>query len=205
MILNSDAIVKKGTSQKLVNFLNKHEEVAVVGPKLLNMDGTPQANCGRFPNLFVSAVMLFLEHYGGRQMVRFSPAKSGYVDWLMGAAFMARKAGFDKIGGFDEALFMYMEEVDWFYRLREAGMKAYFLKEAEIVHLGLGSSTSGKKEPILNIYRGLIHFYKKHYNFISLIILRVMLKLKAAAALLLGYLTGNRYLKETYEEAFKLA
>jgi hypothetical protein len=71
--------------------------------------------------------------------------------------------------------------------------------------LGQGSSKSGKKDPILNIYRGLIHFYKKHRSGPELAVLKLMLRFKAAAALMLGYLKGSKYLKETYGEALKIS
>ncbi|MGI5826796.1 MAG: glycosyltransferase family 2 protein [Patescibacteria group bacterium] len=204
MLLNSDTIVQKDALLQLTAFLDTHSEVDIIGPKLLNSDGTLQANCGRFPDLWVSAIMLFVEHLGANRFVRWSPKKSEFVDWLMGAAFIARREVFDKIGGLDERIFMYMEEVEWFYRAQKAGFKAYFLKEVEIIHLGRGSSKSGKKEPILNIYRGLLHYYREHGNPVSLTILRFMLKIKAAIALTIGYLKKDNYLKETYAEAIKI-
>ena len=204
MLLNSDTIVKEDSLVKLVNFLNDHQEIDVVGPKLLNNDGTPQANCGRFPSLWVSFVMLFKEHFGGSDIVRRSPKESKVVDWLMGAAFVARKKVFNAIGGLDENIFMYMEEIEWFYRVRKAGFKTYFFKDSEIIHLGRGSSKSGKREPILNIYKGLIYFYKKHKTFPELLILKTLLKLKAAVSIFIGYVKNDLYLKETYGEAIKI-
>jgi len=204
MLLNSDTIVKPGAIERLLTELSDRKEISIIGPRLLNADGTPQPNCGKFPSLPVVAVMLFLEHFCGGKYVRCSPAKSCFVDWLMGAAFVARKEVFDKIGGLDENIFMYMEEVEWFYRASMAGFKTYFLKEAEIVHLGRGSSKSGKTEPILNIYRGIIYFYKRHKSKSELVILRMLLRLKAFATLSLGYLKNDSYLKETYGQALKI-
>lgn len=204
MLLNSDTIVKKGSLKKMVDFLDQHEEISVVGPKLLNRDGTPQPSCGQFPNLWVVFIMLFKEHFGGSRTVRYSPAISGEVDWLMGAAFVAREKVFKKVGFLDERMFMYMEEVEWFYRVRKAGLKAYFLKDEEIVHLGRGSSSSGKREPILNIYKGLLHFYKVHKSPLELFILRFMLKFKALISLLIGDLKNDDYLKQTYGQAIKI-
>ena len=205
MLLNSDTIVKEGAIATLVNYLDLHPEVDIVGPKLINVDGSPQANCGRFPTLPVVATMLFKEHFGGSDFVRCSPQQSCFVDWLMGAAFVARKEVFDKIGGLDENIFMYMEEVEWFYRAAQAGFKTYFLKEAEIVHLGRGSSKSGRSGPILNIYRGIIYFYRKHKSYWQLIVLLAMLKLKAIMSLILGYLKNDDYLKQTYGQALKIS
>jgi len=204
MLLNSDTIVKEGALKNLVNFLDENPNVDIVGPKLLNADGSVQANCGRFPSLPVCLVMLFKEHFGGSDFVRCSPPKTQEVDWLMGAAFVARKKVFEKIGGLDEKIFMYMEEVEWFYRAKLAGFKACFYDGAEIIHLGRGSSSSGKKEPILNIYRGLIYFYQKHKNPFELMILKIMLKIKAVMALFWGFLKNDLYLKETYAEAIRI-
>lgn len=204
MILNSDTLVKKGTVEKLSNFLDDNKQTAIVGPKLLNIDNTPQANCGRFPGLFISFVMLYCEHLGLGRLVRWSPQKSQPVDWLMGAAFMARNEVFEKVDGFDKNIFMYMEEVEWFYRAKKAGFSAYFLKEAEVIHLGRGSSKSGKTEPILNIYRGIIYFFKKHKSVPEQVILLFLLKLIALLALTLGYIKNDGYLKETYGQAIKI-
>ena len=149
--------------------------------------------------------MLFKEHFGGSKSVRFSPANSQVVDWLMGAAFIARREVFDKIGGLDENIFMYMEEVEWFYRTKKAGFITYFLKDAQIIHLGRGSSKSGKKEPIINIYKGILHFYKKHRSKAELIILEIMLKTKALLSLFIGYLKKDSYLIQTYGQVLKIS
>ncbi len=204
LILNSDTIVKNNALTKLVNFLDKNPDIDIVGPKLLNKDGTYQPNCGRFPDLLTVFIMLFAEHFKNSRLVRFSPSKTQEVDWLMGAAFLARKKVFAKIGGFDENIFMYMEEVEWFYRAHMGGFKAFFFDEAQIIHLGQGSSKTGRTEPILNIYKGIIYFYQKHKNPFELLILKMLLKTKAFLALILGYLTNNNYLKKTYGQAFKI-
>lgn len=153
MLLNSDTIVKPNSITKLINYLDKNLGVDCIAPRLLNMDGTFQKNCGHFPNLSIVFIMLFKEHFGGSDRVRYAPLKSDFTDWMMGAAFIARREVFDKIGGLDESIFMYMEEVDWFYRAYKAGFKSYCLTDAEIIHVGRGSSITGKKEPIINIFR----------------------------------------------------
>ncbi len=204
MLLNSDTIIQDKAIDKLVDFLDSHSEIDIVGPQLLNQDGSLQANCGRFPNLGVAAVMLFKEHLGGSDYVRCSPPISRPVDWLMGAAFMARANVFKTVGGLDEKMFMYMEEVEWFFRSRQRGFKAYFLKEAKIIHLGRGSSKSGKREPILNIYGGLLHYYRKHKSPPELFLLEIMLKTKALIALTIGWIRDDSYLKKTYGEAIKI-
>lgn len=204
LILNSDTIVKKTAIEILIDYLEQHREIDIIGPKLINPDGSPQANCGRFPTLPIVAIMLFKEHFGGSNLVRSSPLTSKQVDWLMGAAFVAKKEVFETIGGFDEKIFMYMEEVEWFYRAAQSGFKTYFLKDAEIVHLGRGSAKKGKTDPILNIYKGILYFYQKHRTFWELILVKLLLKTKALLALAIGFLKNDSYLKNTYGQAFKI-
>lgn len=204
LILNSDTIVKSKAPMKMAQFLKKHPEVGAVGCKLLNQDGTNQPSFGPFPNLLVAAIMLFGEHWLG-DLVRHSSDKIKETDWVMGAALMVRKEVFKKAGPMDESIFMYMDETEWCYRIKKAGYKVMFYPGAKIIHLGRASSRTGKKDPILNIYRGLIYFYQKHYPGWQLPILRLMLKLKAGGALFVGYLTKNKYLKETYAQALKIS
>ncbi|MFZ5366148.1 MAG: glycosyltransferase family 2 protein [Patescibacteria group bacterium] len=205
LLLNSDTIVKNGALKKMVEFMDEHLQAGVVGPKLLNPEGTPQASAGSFPSLPVIGVMLFKEHFGGSQLVRTSYQTTKEVDWVMGAAMMVKREIFPKTGLFDENIFMYYDEVEWCYRIKKAGFKIYFYPEAEIVHLWQRSSQTGRKGPILANYQGLVYFYKKHKSTLDLFLLRILLKLKAGVALIIGHLTNNSYLKETYAEAFKLA
>jgi len=205
LLLNSDTIVKNKAPIEMAQFLEDQDEVGAVGCKLLNQDGTDQPSFGPFPNLFVSAIMLFAEHWLGGHLVRKTSDQVKETDWVMGAALMVRKEAAKRAGPMDEGIFMYMDEVEWCYRIKKAGFKVMFYPEAKIIHLGGASSKTGRKDPILNIYRGLLHFYRKHYSGWQLPILRLMLKLKAGSSLFLGYLTNNQYLKETYGEALKIS
>lgn len=205
LLLNSDTLLKENAFLKMVDYMDGHPGVSILGPRLLNVDGSHQKSVGWFPALPVVALMLFKEHFGGSHHVRSSPEKAGEVDWVMGAALMARKDVFGKIGLLDEKIFMYMEEVEWCYRAKKAAQTVYFYPGAQITHLWQGSSKTGRKDPILNIYKGLIYFYRKHQSPAQLLVLLFLLKLKSGSAYLLGVLTGNDYLKETYGQAFKIS
>ena len=203
LLLNSDTVVKDQAPLKMAAFLAKNPRVGAVGCKLLNSDDSLQPSAGPFPGLKVSFIMLFLEHWLG-DLVRFSFKETKEVDWVMGAALMIRREVLSKAGLMDEKMFMYMDEVEWCYRLKKAGFKVMFYPGAEIVHLFGGSSKTGRQDPILNIYRGLLYFYQKHYSAWQVAILKFMLKLKAGGALFLGKLTRNSYLIQTYVQAFQI-
>lgn len=203
LLLNSDTIVTDLAPLKMAKFIDENPDVGMVGCRLLNPDGSWQASCGYFPHLWVVFLMLFGEHWIGN-LVRFSPPKTKEVDWVMGAAMMIRSEVLENAGWMDEGIFMYMDEVEWCWRIKKAGWKVMFYPEAEIIHFGGGSSPSGRKWPIVNIYRGLLYFYKKHKPVWEGKVLEFMLKSKARLAILLGKIIKNKYLVETYEEALEV-
>jgi len=204
LLLNSDTIVKDQAPLLMAKYLKNHKEVGVVGCQLLNKDGSLQPSAGPFPGLKIAFIMLFLEHWFG-DLVRSSFKTVKEVDYVMGAAFMLKRKILEKVGFMDEGLFMYMDEVEYSLRIKKAGYKIVFYPRAQIIHLWEGSSRTGRTDPILNIYRGLIYFYKKHYPQWQLPILRLMLKLKAGLSYLLGLILHNNYLKTTYAQALKIA
>ncbi len=202
LFLNSDTFILNKAVGKLIDFYKKNEkEVSFVGPKLLNFNLTPQPSAGYFFNLLTTFIALFLK---GDQLnlTRFSPQEIKKVDWISGACFLTKKKIFEAVGGFDQKIFMYMDEVDFFYRAKKMGYRVYFYPQAKIIHYG--SASSSKTYPILQLYRGLIYFYQKHYSFVSLQILKLFLVLKALIAIFLGRVLKNRYLLETYTQALKL-
>ena len=203
-LLNSDTIVLKDAIQKLFAFYKKNENTKhFIGPKLLNKDTTPQASAAPFFTLPVIIGALFLRgDYWG--LTRSSPKETKRVDWVSGAAIMTKKEYFERAGGFDESIFMYMEEVDLLYRAKKMEMKTYFYPKVKIIHLGSASS-NGKTFPIIQVYKGFLFFYKKHYSKFALFFLRFLLRLKAGMAWFFGFIINNNYLKKTYEEAFHVA
>lgn len=204
LFLNSDIIVQNRGIDVLLSYLKEHKtEAQFVGGKLLNKDHSDQASCGPFYTLPVVFAALFLRgDYWG--LTRYSPNQVKQVDWVSGACILTKKISFEKIGRFDEGIFMYMEEIDLLYRAKKQGMHACFVPKARFIHLGSASS-GGKTYPILQVYKGFLYFYKKHYDPSAVALLKGMLQLKARVAILLGTLTGRRYLIETYGKAQKIA
>ncbi len=204
LFLNSDIIVINSAIEKLYNFYKQNEKkINFLGGKLLNKDLTPQPSCGPMYSLPVVFAHLFLKgDYWG--LTRYSPDETKEVDWISGACILTKKIFFNQLGGFDEKIFMYMDEVDLFFRAKKNGLRIFFYPKAQFIHLGSASSGS-RTYPIIQVYRGLLYFYKKHFNRpISIFSLKFMLKLKARIAILLGKLLGNKYLINTYEEALKM-
>jgi GT2 family glycosyltransferase len=204
LFINSDIVVLNDSINKLLDFYIKNQgKISFIGGKLFNKDMTSQPSCGPFYSLHVIAGALFFKgDYWG--LTRCSPDSLKKVGWVSGACILTSRQIFDEIKGFDENIFMYMDEVDMLFRANRKGYFTYFYPEAKFIHLGSASS-QGKTYPILQVYRGFIYFYKKHHNNrLSIFLLYFMLKLKAVVSQIIGKLTNNNYLIKTYEEAEKL-
>ena len=204
LLLNSDTLVKEGAISQTVFWLSSHPEYDVVGCRLLNKDGSRQPSTGHFPTLPNVAKMLFADRLNkGKAMA--SPSESKPVDWIMGAFMLLRREVFEKSHGFDKHIFMYMEEVEWCYRLKKLGFRVGFYADAKIIHFGGGSSPGNRRQRIWHIYEGLLYFYRRHRSRLARFILRTMLVIKAAAACVLGAIIRNHYLRITYCRALRLS
>lgn len=173
LLLNSDTEVLDGALDKLVDFMNRHPECGVTGPMLLNTDGSLQYSCRRFPsyhtalfNRYSIMTKLFPQNRFSQDylMSSIDHRETMEVDWVSGAALMVRRKAFEETGLLDERFVSYSEDVDWCYRMHEAGWKVYFFPEAKIMH-HIGQSA--RKHPYLYIlirHQSMYKFYRKHYS-----------------------------------------
>lgn len=204
LLLNSDTIVLDNAIQKMLEYYKQNEFNAhFVGAKLFNKDNTPQPSAAPFytPAVVFGALFMKGDYWG---LTRYSPDHIKRVDWVSGACIMTTKEIYNNVNGFDTDIFMYMEEVDLLYRAKQKGYNTFFYPLAQFIHLGSASS-GGKTYPILQVYKGFLFFYKKHYSGIYMLLLKSMLQLKAVISIIIGKLTGNKYLITTYEKALTIA
>lgn len=201
-LLNSDTEVIGESLGDMLEFMEKNEDIGILGPKLINPDGSFQNSVGNFYSL--PYVFFLLSGLEKRGIGRSSPDKFCYCDWISGAAMMIRKSDFEDAGGFCGDLFMYMEEVEFCYRLKLKGIKTAFLPEAKIIHRELGKAANNKQGAILGIYQGLLYFYRQYFPKWQLKVLKIILITKAAVGYFFGVISRNSYLKSTYEQAFRL-
>lgn len=199
LFLNSDTEVKDRNFLNMIEFLEKNTGAGILGGKLTNINGSSQLSAGKFYNLFNLVIMLI----GGERfgLVRVNPSIITKVDWVSGACMMIRRDVFEKIKGFDENIFMYMDDVELCFRAKKFGFDTYFFPNLKLLHTERGSGN--KTFAILNIYKGILYFYKKHKSFWEYNLVKILLNTKAFAAFIIGIITGNKYLKKTYKQALK--
>jgi GT2 family glycosyltransferase len=167
LVLNADAWLTDGALRRLVSYADDHPDAAIVGPRLLNPDGSLQRSVRGFPTLWrLATEYFFLRKLAPRSRALNAFYAGGFghdeareADFLMGACMLVRRQAIDQVGLLDEAFFLFSEETDWAYRFREAGWKVLFFPGAECVHVG-GASHGGRmfRENV----RGHLRFLAKH-------------------------------------------
>jgi len=167
LILNADAWLTEGSLERLVEFAESRPDVAVVGPRLSNLDGSLQRSVRGFPTVWrLATEYLFLRKLAPRSQALNAFYAGGFAhdevreaEFLMGACMLVRRAAVDQVGELDEDFFLFSEETDWHYRFRQAGWQVLFFPGAECVHVG-GAAHGGRlfRENV----RGHLRFLAKH-------------------------------------------
>ncbi len=179
LILNPDIIAEKDAVDKMLAYIKSQNKAGVIGPRLLNFNGSTQQSAFRFYSpVTIPLRRTFLGRfgYGKKHLDKFllkdknilasdQPQK---VDWLMGSSLLVSKKAADKVGGMDERFFMYFEDVDWAKRFWENGFEVIYFPKAKMHHyhrqaskkFGIIDAVFNKmtKEHIKSAYK----YFKKH-------------------------------------------
>jgi GT2 family glycosyltransferase len=141
LLLNPDVICLPGLLDRLVAFMDGNPDVAIAAPQLFDADGSVQPNCRRFPTPGVLAFRAFhldgiWRNHPAMQRYLMSPGGSqgADVDWVTGALAIVRRAAVDQVGMMDERYFLYWEDMDWCYRMQQAGWKVSRAPDATAIH-----------------------------------------------------------------------
>jgi len=175
--------VLDGALTTMVEYLDAHPRVGVVGPRLLYPDGSVQSSRRRFPTLATA----FLESTILHQWFPDNPAARRYhmldqpddqvqpVDWLVGACLMVRRQAIEEVGLLDEGFFMYSEELDWCRRIKGQGWGVVYLPDARVVHYEGKSSEQVIPARHLHFQRSKVRYFRKHHGRWQAEVLRLFL------------------------------
>ncbi len=183
LFLNPDTVVKKGCIEEMVSFFEKKKDAAVVGCKVVNPDGTLQPSCGSFPtigNIILDRIPI-LNKFFKTELIRQEDfySKEQTSDWISGVFFMVRRDVFGKLGGFDEKYFLYVEDIDFCYRAKQAGYKIYYNPKAEIIHYDMGKSKERKKFKAQQMRKGFSIFFEKYKSSYYLFLWKMVLAVES--------------------------
>jgi N-acetylglucosaminyl-diphospho-decaprenol L-rhamnosyltransferase len=176
LLLNADAWPQPGALHRLVSAADRDPRTAVVAPRLLNEDGSPQRSVFGYPTSAFSLASWMLAPGlvsgvfrswralhglpGGGRPVQLKPIEGN--DFPAGAALLIRMRAFGEVGGFDEAFFMYSEETDLCQRLRRLGWQISFAADATFVHVGAASTSQAPEANEREQVRSYLRFLAKH-------------------------------------------
>ena len=169
LLLNPDTVVQPGAIETLVSFLETHPQAGAIGPRLLNPDGSLQENAFTFPTLPMSFFDFFPLHgrlYHSRLNGRFPEMRGERpfpIDHPLGACLLLRGAALQEVGLLDEGYFVYVEEVDLCYRLKQAGWEVWHVPAARVVHYGGQSTKQVSERMVVELHRSRYRFFHKYY------------------------------------------
>lgn len=171
LLLNPDTIITDSAISKMASYMDEHPECGAAGPQVLNPDGTLQLACRRsFPDPWAAFFrltylsMLFPNNktFAKYNMTFADPKQVLEVDALSGSCMMVRNSLIDAVGLMDEDIFMYGEDIDWCWRIKEHGFKVIYIPDAVVYHYHGASSRLRPIGATINLHRGMHVFYEKH-------------------------------------------
>lgn len=206
LLLNSDTLIAPRALEVLVDVAKKRD-FGVASCKLLNRDGSFQPNAGELPNFWpmlswLSGLddILHLRSYHEKALDYYKDGAE--VGWVSGSAMLIRRDVLENVGFLDEKIFMYAEDVDFCFRARTRGFKIGWTDQAEIVHLGGGSSANPKLNQWRGEFAGLLYFYKKHFGLVYALFIKSIFYVFLLARVATFAFLGNFKFAKTYAQIF---
>lgn len=196
LLLNDDTRVHPRALDALCCYMDTHPQIAVAGPRLLHPDGTLQISCYRFPSPWRSVLenLLLVAAFPGHPVIgdyrAWAHDTPREVDFVIGAAMLVRRCVLERVGGFDEAFFLYFEEIDWQRRIRQQGWQVAFCPDAVITHLGGQSTRQVRPRQLVEFNRSHLRFIRKHYGPGGALVLRAMMLIGSLLRLPLWTMIG---------------
>ncbi len=184
LLINPDTIVQEDTFRVMLAFFDSNKEAGLAGCKILNPDGSFQLPCRRsFPTPWVAFTKVYglaalfpsSELFGRYNLTYLDPDQTYPVDAVSGSFMMVRRAVYEQVGGLDETFFMYGEDLDWCFRVAQAGHKVYYVHNTSIIHFKGESTRRSNIDEVRVFYHAMQVFVAKHFG--DSRVLRVFLSL----------------------------
>ena len=172
LLLNPDTWLPPGSLQQMLDFLRSHPEAGAVGPRLVRPDGQLDLACRRsFPTpevalyrmLGLSRIFPRSRRFGRYNLTFLDPREVTEVDSVVGAFMLIRTEALRQAGVFDERFFMYGEDLDLAYRIKQCGWKVLYNGKVDVLHYKGESSKQTRRRSLFEFYRAMLLFYRKHY------------------------------------------
>ncbi len=176
LLLNPDTIVPPDAFVRMLQLMDEHPDFGVSGPKLVRLDGSLDLACRRgFPSVEVSfwrltklsKIFPHSRRFGRYNMTYLDPDQPAEIDAVVGAFMLVRAEAIEQAGLLDEIFWMYGEDLDWAYRIKQYGWKVYYYPQVVVQHVKRASSrqdNTGAAKAKVEFDRAMWLFYRKHYQ-----------------------------------------
>jgi N-acetylglucosaminyl-diphospho-decaprenol L-rhamnosyltransferase len=167
-LLNPDAEIAGGTLERFLKVAREHPRAGAIGALVRDPDGKIYPSARRVPSLAQGVMHILMGPWWPKnrwtrayKMADWDRQTERRVDWVSGSSMLLRRAMLEDVGLFDEAYFMYVEDMDLCTRMRAADWEVWFSPELEVVHVG-GTATAGKRRMTLEHSNSIYTFFVKH-------------------------------------------
>jgi hypothetical protein len=176
LLLNPDTVVPPDAFAQMIRLMDDHSDFGVSGPKLVRLDGSLDLACRRgFPTVEVSFWRLTKlsklfprsKRFGRYNMTYLDPDQAAEIDAVVGAFMLVRREAIAQAGLLDEIFWMYGEDLDWAFRIKQCGWKVYYYPQVVVTHVKRASSgqdNAGAAKAKYEFDRAMWLFYHKHYQ-----------------------------------------
>ncbi len=182
ILINSDAELVDHSLQHAIDIVRNYRDCGLAGCKLLNSDGSTQVSVGRFPGILYALLsntglgVLLPAHIRGKILAGryFDYEKQSDIDWVMGACMILRRDVYLKVGGLNTDYFMFGEDMEWCYRMRQAGYRVLYVPASKVMHHFNKSGTSGAAKRYELMYKNYYSFCSRYLGGFRSIIIRIL-------------------------------
>ncbi|MBM2840614.1 MAG: hypothetical protein HW412_1142 [Bacteroidetes bacterium] len=178
LLLNPDTLLHPGALDAMIGFMDEHTGAWAAGPAIVK------------EALFFDRLFPRSKLFGRHKELYEDPGRVREVDYLQGSCLMVRTEAIGIIGDLDEQFFMYFEETDWCYRMKQAGGKVLYCPTATVVHFGGNGPGHFDEHRLVYYHRSLLLFYRKHFTPGKAVVLRFLLVIRSLLRIILWGGTG---------------
>jgi GT2 family glycosyltransferase len=194
--INPDAVLVDNSIEILLSFYKKVQNIGILGPEIINSDGTLQSSTGYLPSISTTLYeifglyLIFPNSYFGYRFIPDRRKEQMSVGWVSGACFLVSKKYYAKINGFDKNYFMYMEDVDLCRRIQLLKKKIVYTTSTKVVHMKAQSSKQNRYPANIANYYSKLYYHKKFdgkvvfYVLVPILLIASVIKLFALIILM---------------------
>ena len=173
LLLNPDTVVEESTFNKVVGFMNSHDDCGGLGVRMVDGKGDflPESKRGlptplvAFYKIFgLSSIFPKSKKFGAYHLGYLDEFEINQIDVLSGAFLCVSKSALEKVGLLDETFFMYGEDIDFSYRITQEGFKNYYFPETTIIHYKGESTKKSSINYVFVFYKAMVIFAEKHFS-----------------------------------------